>query len=152
MAAFGGGPGGCPGCQPSNPGGVGQAGLQSAIALNNRPILFGSARRRAASIKAEARAGGWVRAKTVGALKQTEASEKEALRNRPMDRRAGVTSGGRERGEIDMGRQIGGAWRCERVGGATIADRLEAVAISAVLRAIVEEECGACMGGQARAQ
>ena len=96
---------------------------------------------------------GWLGpCQTVGALKQTEASEKEALRNRPVDRRAGVTSGGRERGEIDMGRQIGGAWRRERIGREAIADRLEAVAISTVLRAVVEEECGARMGREARAQ
>ncbi len=69
-----------------------------------------------------------------------------------MYRRAGAASGGREGGEIDMGCQIGGAWRCERVGGPAIADRLQAVARSAVLRAIVEEERGARMCGQARAQ
>ena len=45
----------------------------------------------------------------IGALKQAEAGEEDALRNRPVDRRAGVTRGGGERGEIDMGGQVGGA-------------------------------------------
>ena len=69
-----------------------------------------------------------------------------------MDCRAGAASGGGEGGEIDMGGQVGGAWRRERIGGPAIADRLEAVARSAVLRAVVEEERGARLGGQARAQ
>ena len=49
--------------QRSKPGGAGQSGWQSARALNSRPIRSGSARRRAASISAAARAGGWVRAR-----------------------------------------------------------------------------------------
>ena len=49
--------------QSANPGGVGQAGWQSARALNRRPMRSGSARRWAASIRAAARRGGWPRAR-----------------------------------------------------------------------------------------
>ena len=96
-------------------------GLQSARALNNRPMRFGSARRRAASIKADARAGGWVAGQAVGALEQAEAGEEKALGKRAMGCRAGVASGGGECGEIDMGGQVGGAGGGERIGGAAIA-------------------------------
>ena len=63
--AFGGAAGRCPGSTASKPGGVGRgsSGWQTASALNSRPMRSGSASRRAASISAEPRAGGCVRAR-----------------------------------------------------------------------------------------
>ena len=88
----------------------------------------------------------------IGALEQAEAGEEQALGDGAMGCRAGRAGGGGEGGEVDMRGQVGSAGIGERIGRPAIAQRLEAVAGSAVLGAVVEEERGAGADGQAVAE
>ena len=66
--------------------------------------------------------------------------------------RAGHASGGGEGGEVDMRGQVGSAGIGEGIGRSAIAQRLEAVAGSAVLGPVVEEERGAGADGETAAE
>ena len=96
--------------------------------------------------------GGWVRASRSVRWNKPEAGEEQALGDRAVGCRAGRAGGGGEGGEVDMGGQVGSAGFCERIGRPAIAQRLEAVAGSAVLGAVVEEERGAGADGEAAAE